>query len=74
MTIELTNLAESMGWKLTIEVHAFENSAQFIFSADDKEAVIHPDVFAAATWLSGYAMGIEKATPKKERDQSESSP
>ncbi len=71
MTIDLIDLSESMGWKLTIEVHAFENRAQFIFSRDDMETVVHPDIFSAATWLSGYALGIERPPRKTDRKQSE---
>ena len=75
MTLDLMGLSESMGWKLTIEVDPFEKTARFFFSADGKETVVHPDVFSAATWLSGYALGIErpnvvpKGSDKRPRDQ-----
>ena len=60
MTLDLMELSESLGLRFTIEVEPFKKTARFFFSADDKETVVHPDVFSAATWLSGYALGIER--------------
>ena len=67
MTKDLVKFAKIHGWNLTIAVDVLEkNKARFIFRADDKEPVVHPDVFAAANWLSGYALGIKKATPRQQ--------